>query len=230
MIPQLVKGEMKDIRTDFWKICECVEREKVERLMKSSSITLAFQLKTFDNFSLEDVHDSIREAYRKARVYSNMFPKIRETPNNGICLLGRPGCGKTHLLTAISNELISEGVEVVYFPYVESFEEIKNDMKKEDVNAKRFERLMNAEVVFIDDLFKPPSKVSEYEMKQIFKVINYRYMEKKPIMISSEHDIDSLLSLDEALGSRIQEMCREFRVILKGGREMNYRLREDESA
>lgn len=226
----MIKGEMKDIEMDFWKVCACQERERVEKLMKSSSITTAFQFKTFDNFSLEDVHESIREAYRKARVYFVKFSSIRETAKNGICLLGRPGCGKTHLLTAISNELLNSGVEVVYFPYVESFEEIKNDMKKDDVNAKRFEKLMNAEVLFIDDLFKPPVKVSEYEMKQMFKVINHRYMEKKPIMVSSEHDIESLLNIDEALGSRIKEMCHDFRVILKGGRDMNYRLREDESA
>lgn len=81
-------------------------------------------------------------------------------------------------------------------------------------------------MLFIDDLFKPPSQPTAYEIRKMYEVINYRYMEQMPIMISSERKISDLVDIDEALGSRINEMCREFRVELDGGREMNYRMRE----
>lgn len=202
------------------------EQERMENLSKSSQITQKFRRKTFDAFNLDEVADVVRDAYRKARVYRVKFHDIKDTDDNGFCLLGRPGCGKTHLIMAIVNELLDEGIEVLYFPYVEGFEEIKADMKKEDVNKERFEKMQRVPVLFIDDLFKPPHPPSTYELKQMFNVINYRYMEKLPTLISSEYPIKKLVELDEGLGSRVNEMCREFRVELMGGAELNWRMRE----
>lgn len=225
-VEQTVKGEQKTFMLDHWQVCSCVEQERMERIIKSSQITDSFRSLTFENFDTSDVHETIQMAFRKAKIYAVRFNEIRRTKNNGICLLGRPGTGKTHLLSAISNSLIDEGVELLYMPYVQTMEEVKNDMKKEDVNAARFEKMMKVEVLFIDDLFKPPTTPSPYEIRKMFEVINYRYLETKPILISSELSIDELLDIDEGLGSRIKEMCHDFRVVIKGGRELNYRLRE----
>lgn len=219
---------------DHWKECECVarqrEQERVERLLSSSRITTAFRQLTFENFRLDGIKDILQDAYRKAMVYCSKFEAIRQTDNNGLCILGRPGCGKTHLITAISNQLLDNDIEVLYFPYVAGMNEFKQDMKKEDVNKQRLEKMKNVEVLFVDDLFKPPAMPTEYELKIMFDVINHRYMEKLPILISSELSINDMCNIDEALGSRINEMCKDFRVVIKGGRELNYRLREDETA
>lgn len=216
---------------DHWRECECAikEREKnrQEKLLKSSEITFAFRKKTFDSFSLEDIHEDIRSAYRKCQTYKSRFAEIRKEENNGICLMGQPGCGKTHLLMAVTNSLLDQNIDVLYFPYVQGFEEIKADMKKDDINKYRFDKMKSVAVLFIDDLFKPPSAPSDYELKQMFNVINHRYLEKLPTLISTEVSISRMCDFDEGLGSRINEMCREFRVLLKGGKELNYRMRGD---
>ncbi|MFK7696417.1 ATP-binding protein [Paenibacillus sp. HJGM_3] len=229
-VKQTVKGELVEVMMDHWHICDCVAKrknqEQTDALFQSSKITWAFQKRTFDSFDLSYLADPVRAAYRKARTYHSRFADIRTTPNNGICLLGKPGSGKTHLLTAISNALLSEGVEVLYAPFVQCIEEMKNDMHKEEINKARIEKMQKVEVLFIDDLFKPPNTPSAYEIRKMYEVINYRYMEQMPIMISSERKISELVDIDEALGSRINEMCRDFRVELDGGRELNYRMRE----
>lgn len=225
-VQQLVHGELVEFMADHWRVCQCVEQIRVGKIMKASQITEAFRKMTFDTFNAIRISEPVRQAHVMAKIYRDNFEEIKGTPNNGIILMGRPGCGKTHLLMAITNYLMDQNHEVLYVPWVETMEMVKDDMNKEDVNNKRFEKMQKVGVLYIDDLFKPPNVPSPYEIKKLFQVINYRYQERKPIMISTERNFEYLLDLDEGLGSRINEMCKDFRVEIQGGRELNYRLRE----
>jgi DNA replication protein DnaC len=228
-VPDIIvrNGETLEIMRDAWKFCECKEERSIERTFKTSKITLEFQKKNFDAFSLENRPASIRQAYQMARIYANGFDKIRETRSNSICMLGNVGSGKTHLLAAVANDLMSLNIKVLYFPWVEGFNEIKDDLS---LTEERINRMQKVDLLFIDDMWKGRKEPTPFQIEQAFAVINYRYMEKLPVLISSERDIDQMCDIDEAIGSRINEMCKDFRIILKGGREMNYRLREDEGA
>lgn len=121
---------------------------------------------------------------------------------------------------------MGSGNQVLYFPWVEGFNEIKDDFS---VMEERIRKMQRVDILFIDDMWKGREKPTSFQIEQIFAVLNYRYMEHKPVMISSERDIDQMCDIDEALGSRINEMCKDYRVVLKGGRELNYRLREEPS-
>jgi DNA replication protein DnaC len=57
----------------------------------------------------------------------------------------------------------------------------------------------------------------------MFELINHRYFNNLPIIISSELSVSRLLSIDEALGSRLVEMSKG-RVVELRGRELNYRM------
>ena len=58
----------------------------------------------------------------------------------------------------------------------------------------------------------------------MFEIINHRYLNKLPIIVSTEYLVEEMLSYDEAIGSRIYEMSKGFIVEVKG-QENNYRLR-----
>ena len=63
-------------------------------------------------------------------------------------------------------------------------------------------------------------------MEQIYAVVNYRYLNHLPILLSSEKTIDEICYIDEALGSRIFEMSRDYLLQIKGDRmSLNYRLK-----
>jgi DNA replication protein DnaC len=212
--------------SEYYKVCECAGKNKIDRAMNSSKITWEFQKKNFDNFSLEDIPSVVRGAYQCAQQYVNQFDEIKNTRKNSIALLGNPGCGKTHLMMAIANELMNRSVKVLYFPWVEGFNEIKDDLSQiED----RITKMQKVDVLFIDDMWKGRKDPTAFQIEQAFAIINHRYMEHKPTLISSERTIDQMCDFDEAIGSRINEMCKDYRVLLKGGRELNYRLREDAS-
>jgi DNA replication protein DnaC len=204
--------------------CECKKERHIERLMKSSKITNKFQSRTFSSFVSEDRPEVVKQAYDTAWNYVIDYPKTEE--KGSIALLGRPGCGKTHLLMAVSNNLISKGINVLYFPWVEGFNELRNDL---DSLLKRIKVLQEVEVLFIDDLFKGQENVegkgpTKFQLEQLFAIINYRYLEGKPILVSSEKSMSQICQFDEAIGSRINEMCKDYKIFLSGGIELNYRF------
>ncbi len=83
-------------------------------------------------------------------------------------------------------------------------------------------------MLFIDDLFKPVNgkpRATDWQLEQMYSVLNYRYLNHKPILLSSELTIETLVRVDEALGTRIYEMCSDYLVIIKGATyELNHRL------
>ena len=89
-------------------------------------------------------------------------------------------------------------------------------MRAEDLN-----RYKNARVLLIDDLFK--GNITPSDINIIFEIINYRYFNNKPIIVSTEKYKSDLLKIDEAIGSRILEMCDKFNIEVRG-KGLNYRI------
>lgn len=190
--------------------------------MQSSNITDEFQSKSFGNFEKEDLDIEVSSAYNLAYEYTKNFQNIRKTRKNSIAMLGQPGCGKTHLLMAVSNNLIKRGIEVVYFPWVEGWTEISEDYK---LMPERVRRMQRAEVLFIDDVYKGREEPTKTQREQFFAIVNYRYMENLPMLISSERMIAEMCQFDEAVGSRINEMCRDYKAIINKNMDLNRRLK-----
>jgi DNA replication protein DnaC len=209
--------------------CSCIKQKNIDRRLKSSEITEEFRKNTFDNFITDDKDSLIVDAYECAKEYITDFQDVRRMRENSIALLGQPGAGKTHLLTAIANDLIvNSHVSVLYFPYVEGFDNLKDDFERLE---EKMERMKKAEVLFIDDLFKPVGKyrkprATEWQIEKMYALINYRYLNHLPVLISSELTFDELEAVDEALGSRLYEMCKNYTVIIKGDKKvLNQRFR-----
>lgn len=191
--------------------------------MKFSEITDEFKTMTFSGFSLEGKDDLIHDAFNCAVNYYKRFDQIKGDRCNSISLLGQPGSGKTHLLTALANNLIQKKqVSVLYFPFVEGFNDLKDNF---DLLEEKLTKMKRVGVLFIDDLFKGRDYPTPFQLEQMFAVINYRYLNHKPIMVSSEKTVDELCDIDEALGTRIYQMSREYTVVIKGDRKvLNHRL------
>ena len=106
-------------------------------------------------------------------------------------------------------------------PYRECITRIKQVII-DDIEYNRIvNKYKNARVLLIDDFAK--GKITESDINIMFEIINYRYLNQKTIILSSELTQDRLLDFDEAVGSRIIEMCRG-RIVEALGIENNYRL------
>lgn len=207
--------------------CKCVKNDRMNKLLKSSEITDEFKKLGFGNFQTGGKPQSIIDAYETSYEYFCNFIENKSKKQNSIALLGNPGSGKTHLLTAVSNNLMRKQlVAVLYFPFVEGFDDLRDDF---DLLKQKLEHMKTIDVLFIDDLFKPVNgkpRASKFEIEKMYAVINYRYLNKKPILVSSELTVDELIKVDEALGTRIYEMCEDYIVQIVGDpMELNHRLK-----
>ena len=66
-------------------------------------------------------------------------------------------------------------------------------------------------------------KITDSDVNIMFELINHRYFNNLPMIISSELSVLRLMDIDEALGSRLIEMSKD-RVVELRGKELNYRV------
>ena len=208
------------IEDDVAIYCECRALRESEDILKKSGIGREFRNKRFDNFDFSR-SISVMEGYKKAMDYENEFLEIENTRCNSIMFLGQVGSGKTHLSMAICNELMDRGISVIYMGYRDCLTSIKQNMMDSVYYNRVMNRYKNARVLFIDDLFK--GKISDSDINIMFDLINHRYFNNLPIIISSEFSVKRLLEVDEALGSRLIEMTKG-RVVEVRGKDLNYRI------
>ena len=204
---------------DFAVKCECGknERLKFNSKLQKSGIGENFKQKSFDNY-ITPVPE-LQKIKKVCIDYATNFSKMQFEKRNGILICGRVGSGKTHLATAtaIANRIMMSAIQVEYFQYREKITKIKQVINDKD----EYEKLMRCKkikVLFIDDLFK--GKITDSDVNIIYEIVNYRYQTKLPMIITSELSLVEILQIDEAIGSRIAEMCN----IVKIGAE-NHRLR-----
>lgn len=226
-----VFGDGRIVREEeVWVECQCAIQRKIERIVQASAITPEFQKMGFKNF---ETHNEMQTQMRDIAVkYYKAFSNIRAKRENSIALVGQVGAGKTHLLSAISNGVMkSYQTPVMYFPFVEMMEEMSADnySKKEEIVYKA----QQVNLLFIDDLFKPTSsdrgmipRATPFMQTVMQAIINYRYLNNKPILLSCELDFSALLEINEALGSRLFEMCSDYVVQIQQDVKLNYRMRK----
>lgn len=200
--------------------CQCREVEIAKDMLKKSGISEEFRNKTFDNFN--NTQDSqIINGYKKAKEYATNFRIIKERTQNSIMFMGQPGSGKTHLSLSIANVLMDNNIGVVYMGYRDIMTQIKQNIMDEVYYNKIMNRYKHAKVLLIDDLFK--GNISKSDINIMFELINYKYFNKLPVIISTELSIENLVNIDEALGSRLIEMSKDYLVGMRGKR-LNYRI------
>ncbi|MDO4301810.1 MAG: ATP-binding protein [Clostridia bacterium] len=200
--------------------CSCQAVKQSKQLMEQSGISREFNSKGFKNFDTKNIPQLII-AKRKAINYFKEFKDVEQTRNNSIMFCGQVGSGKTHLGVAISRSLMSKNIAVIYMAYRNAITKIKQVLIDSTDYYHEISRYSQARVLYIDDFLK--GKVTEADVNIVYEIVNYRYMNNLPLIISTEKSLDEIITFDEAIGSRIIEMCRGNIVHLQG-KELNHRL------
>ncbi|ACA46366.1 ATP-binding protein [Clostridium botulinum] len=201
--------------------CSCYEMQRAKDMWNLAGINTEQSKHTFSNY--KPYNETTELAKNTAIQYYKNFDKIKNTRRNSIAFIGQVGSGKTHLSIALAvNFLRNKQVPVVYMPYRNTITKIKQNMIDEEYYSKVLSKYQKAKILLIDDLFK--GKINESDTNIMFEIINYRYMNYLPMIVSSEFTIERLLDFDEAIGSRIIEMAKDYTVEIVG-KENNYRLK-----
>lgn len=200
--------------------CECSAIRQAEELMRRSGVSGEFLKKDFKNFDTRNEKQLIN-AKEKAVKYCKNFMDFEHERRNSIIFSGQVGSGKTHLGIAVCNRLMGDGVAVVYMAYRNAVTKIKQYITDETAYSRELKRYMRSRVLYIDDFLK--GRLTEADVNIMYEIVNYRYMNNLPLIISTEKSMDDLLEFDEAVGSRVIEMCRGS-IISLHGKELNYRI------
>ena len=206
---------------EYAKKCQCWERNTALRLMASSGISEEDTKKGFKDFNTFN-EQGLTLAKNASISYVREFEQIKNTRHNSILLCGASGRGKTTLGLAVANNLMQKCINVRYMPYREEVTRLKQEITDEYTYSEHMNKLKTAKVLFIDDLLK--GKITESDINILYEIINYRYLERLPVIVSTEKLVNELLDFDEAIGSRLLEMCKGY-VVTFSKDIPNYRMR-----
>jgi len=199
--------------------CDCMQFRSDKRMIERSGLALLLEKYTLDNF------ETTNEWQKKVKGLAEHF--IEESKGKWFVMLGNSGAGKTMLCTSVTSELMKRGYPAKYTIFRELTTKLKPLMNTDEYIREIFE-YKRVNVLYIDDFWKYGYQriPSEADVSIALEILNYRYNNKLTTIISSEHLIDSILAIDEALGSRIFEMCGDqYLIQIDKDTSKNYRLR-----
>lgn len=161
-----------------------------------------FQNRTFA--TLDSLIDP--KALRACQNFAQNYASIKKNDKNGIVLSGEVGIGKTHLAAAIANELIDKHTVAVCFgSIVDMLDKIRCEIALHKDTTKY--NMKKMPVLIIDDLGK--EKRSEWTDQIMFEIINHRYEQRLPVIITTNLEPQELLQrYDKSISSRLIEMCK----------------------
>lgn len=119
---------------------------------------------------------------------------------NPLYIFGEVGLGKTHLMMAIGNSLITNNtnIKLVYTTaqqFVEDYFKSKNKNQKSTSVSEFFDNYYrNADVLMVDDIQYLADRQGSQD--EFFKIFEYYYEKKKQIVITSDRPANKLNIMD----------------------------------
>jgi DNA replication protein DnaC len=191
---------------DFGKIvpCSCRSEEITQsarqRLFKMSSLDALKELR-FDNFEKRGrvglgltQANSLENAYNQAK----NFADLRE---GWLLMIGRYGCGKTHLAAAIANHAIESGVGTLFLTAPDLLDWLRYAYSGVDMSfEERFEEIREIPLLILDDF--GTQNATAWAQEKIFQILNYRYINQLPTVVTSNMMINDF---EGRIRSRLQD-------------------------
>jgi len=181
--------------------------EERVRSLERIGLTGRLQSLSFERFAAA----SQPSAYDAAKNFVAAFPDLEN-----LILLGKPGCGKTHLAVAMLIELLAGGYELRYVHVPTLTADLRGAIGADGWQAiagPAFAAMRRSDCLVLDDLGR--EKSSDALAEQLDAVVNARWVEGAPTIICANLELVDLVGaegtrglLSEANVSRLGERLR----------------------
>jgi DNA replication protein DnaC len=191
--------------------CECWRETFASKLVGETRIPPRYARCDLDNFVLYP-NERLITAVAKAKRFAEAFPAVQK----GLCLIGPPGIGKTHIAVAtLRKVVVDQGARGLFYDVRDLLRIIRSTYNPVVRTAEMdiLRPVMEADVLVLDDL--GAEKPSEWVEETMNLIVNTRYNERRPTIFTSNYedlpddaDLDSLkVRVGFRMYSRLQEMC-----------------------
>jgi DNA replication protein DnaC len=194
--------------------CDCWRDGLTTRLLQDARIPPRYKRCALDTF-ITYPNEKLINAVRQAQRFAAEFPQREK----GLCLIGPPGIGKTHLaVAALRKVIIEKGARGLFYDTRDLLRVIRSTynplVRTAEMDILR--PVMEADLLVLDDLGS--EKTSEWVEETMNLIVNTRYNERRHTIFTSnfddtpDADVDAQdFSLKERIGfrihSRLHEMC-----------------------
>jgi DNA replication protein DnaC len=195
--------------------CDCWREGLTARMLEEARIPPRYRrcdLETFVTYP----NEKLLAAVKQARRFADEFP----APRKGLCLIGPPGIGKTHLAVSVLRQVIlSKGARGLFYDVRDLLRVIRSTynplVRTAEMDILR--PVMEADLLVLDDMGS--EKTSEWVEETMNLIVNTRYNERRHTIFTSNYEdtpddasSDSQdFTLKERIGfrihSRLHEMC-----------------------
>jgi len=203
------------------KKCECLKSRQSKKIIEKSGLKQLIQEYTLEKFVANETWQRVIKD--KAQEF------VQDSESHWFFIGGQVGAGKTHICTAIVNELMKQGHEALYMLWRDEIMKLKANVMEGNEYAQAIQAFKSKKVLYIDDLFKSErgKQPTTSDINIAFEILNARYNNPELITIlSSEKILKEILGIDEAIGSRIFQRAGSYILELNKNPKMNMRLRE----
>lgn len=182
--------------------------EKLERELINRSKNLNFYLRKI-KVPIRYIDCSFDNFFGQPKLVSRLKKHAQLKPLPGLFLSGKCGCGKTHLATAILRELIINGRDIEksirFISTPEIYLAIRESYDKTGVSEREvINEYADLDLLLLDDL--GAEKVSEWSIATLSLIIDRRYRELKPTIITSNLTLDDIENnIDARIASRLND-------------------------
>lgn len=191
--------------------CPRCEKEQLTRLRLGGmdGIAKRFQRSSFDNYRVVDKQQGLIKG--ALQEFAQNFEDHLEmgTP---ILLLGGVGTGKTHLASAVANQIAGDGFDTIFRSVSQIVRSVRDCWGKGAAESKLLELYRTVDLLIVDEvgIFSSGSRgdektMSDNEHKILFDIINGRYEDMKPTIMISNLKLDEFTkAVGQRISSRIQ--------------------------
>lgn len=197
--------------------CDCLKKKQIEKELQNSGLSPEMRNIGFGDYRVEASWQ--QQIFQTAQAYA-------QNPVGWFFIGGQSGSGKTLICTAILTYILGQGTPCKYMLWRDVCNKLKGYQNTERF-AKEMDFWKETKVLYIDDLFKVQMgrQPSGGDVNLAFELLNYRYLHQLPTIISTEHTMNQLIAIDEALAGRINQRSQGNRFVISPDSNKNYRLK-----
>ncbi len=183
--------------------CQCKIRALQYYRLKDARIPPMYIKKTLDSFQAKTPDQ------KKVVQLAKEFLEIYSVDSRGLIFMGGCGTGKTHLAVALLRDLIAKGHSGLFYNVITLLDELRSTFDEGSSLSQWpiLEKIQDTDILVLDDL--GAEKTSGWVNDRLYAIINHRYENKKPIIVTTNREITELRDqVGNRIYSRLMEMCR----------------------